>query len=499
MKNEETLSKPHHWISKLVLPCLGFLLVSCGGDTTSKLADKLTYKVDVPPPAAIPSGKYEFPNTELSNIAVTLDIPVSALAEKAKSSVPKDISGNERQNFHKRIKNGQAQYRIVPGLISLKSDGTKLGYSLPFQGAAAMAGEIDARILQIPVQGSADITGTIYGTSTPSINQQWKVLPNLTGSLQVTQAELTMRRLGTINAVNMVQQLAEPMIQKEIAKFANGIDVKPDVQKLWDIAHLNHQLSEEPASWLIIDPSAVSMSPINFSNPQTVSLTLGVKARTFVSSIPGNTTYPEPVPDLSLTQTAPTNQIRLPIIADLKEINKALFDQSFSESALGASVEVTKPELRVGQEGFVVVGFHVDADSGKIGGKMIGKIWMQAKPKLDFETQVISFEEVGFTEETREKLPNTAVSMLEKQIISTLEEELKVDLKKYLPDLEQLALAQLTSLKVPEGYQLLPTKPTIRLQDVYTVTRTSESAQLDPAIVLVVGGTGNLTVRISKL
>lgn len=477
------------------------LVALCGAAYYVMGGGGMTFEVDVEPPAESGEGQYRVPKRERSSLAVRLDLPLDVLARMANEQIPDDISGMEQKNLHQRIRNGQVQYQIVPGDIAFRNSGVNLGFAVPIRGAALASGDLDIRFLQLPIQGRADLAGTIYGTIQPRLTPDWRVTPNLIPDLDLTQAEFTLGGLGTIAAEEWIERAANPMIQEEAEKLAQSLDLRQDAQEIWNRVHLNEKISEDPEAWVVVDPLSISMGPIDYANSQTLSVTLGMEADSYVASQPSNVFYPETIPDLVVSddKNISTN-VRLPIIADLESVNRKLRDQSFRESnSLGAFVEITEPRVRVGGDGFIFVGIHLLADSGRFGRRMTGRIWLKGKPELDVVNQVLGISEVDLTRETREAMPASAANAIRRMLTQAVEDDLKVDLGEFLPMAEAEIQKQLT-VNSPEGVDLIVERPRLKLLEVYTVSRvTEESTSPTPAIVAVIGATGSVTARLSNL
>ena len=484
-----------------MLPIAIFGLLGLAGGIGLPLLRKggMVYKVNAPPPAETGVGQFDFPKSEDSVLAVTLDLPMQTLRDLAKQKVPRDISGTEQSDLHKRIRNGVVQYQFVPGELALEGTGKNLAFGLPIRGAARIAGDLDVRILQIPVQGQADLAGRIVGTLTPQINQDWRIVPNLEPALQLSHANVTLGRLGTINATGLVEQAANPLIRREVEKYAGGIDLRPDMTKLWTQAHLQQQVSEDPPVWIDLDPQFVSMGPIDYSNPETISVTLALHARGSVAASPGAVIQPEKLPGLQPVRNAPATDIRIPVVADVSELNKRMTEQTYSKgNKLTGSINIKEPELRVGERGILILGFHLDAVS-RSGRKLSGRVWMKAKPRLDAAQQTIEFTEVQLTKETIAALPGDAASRLKEQLVKAVTENLRFDLKEYLPLVEEELTKKINSSKVSDDVQLIVDQPKLELLELYTVTRPAVGVPPSPAVVVVLGAKGKVGARVLRI
>ncbi len=480
------------------------LLASAGGAIYWLDLNGPPIKVDVPPPNIEPIGQFDFPKTEISQIAVKLELPITALAAAANQSAPKELSGAEQNNFHSRIQNGTVQWRMFPGTIALKNTGQNIAFSLPIRGQARATGDFDATILRVPIDGSADLAGQVTGTMFPRISTNWEIDPNLVPNLTLIHANLTLGRLGTISATQLVQDLANPMIKKEAASVGpsimRGMDIQRNLQRLWDEAHLGKPISTQPPAWGVFDPIGVSMGPLDLSVPEDLGVTMGMTVQTYVSNVPTNNSYPEPLPPLALSSTNPVNDIKIPAVIDAQELNKRLATTTYlaPSSAIG-KFTASQPEVRIGQNGFLILGVTVDAKTGTWGRGFEGRIWIEAKPVFDFETQILRLTEVKLSNETREALPKPVASTIESLVVRSIEGTLQADMTRHLPKMENEIQTWLAARHLPDYMEIKIPDPKLKIIEFYTITRAAKDSAIAPGIVIVLGAKGNIIARMKSL
>ena len=459
--------------------------------------------LEVHAPSGDPIGEFDFPKPETSILALKLELPIETLAAAANKHAPRELGGDDKKNIHKRVKNGTIQWKMVPGKIALKNTGQSIGFTVPVKGVAKTGGEIDARIVKVPIAGSADLVGTISGTMEPKINKSWQVNPQLDPELSLSRADITLGNIGTFSARRLLEDLANPIIKREAAKLVpevrKELDLKKHIQKLWNQAHVVEKVNDDPGAWIVFDPERIMMGPIDYSEPASVSVTLGMKAKSFVTNREVGAPPREALPNLRNVEENPVNDIRIPLVADIEELNKTLAGETFSiDTGIGAEVEVTEPSVEVGRGGFLNLSLNLEARSGKWGRGISGRIWVEAKPIVDFEKQTLGFSEVKLTVETKEALSKTAVWLLEELIVKSIERELRADLNDYLPELHEEIDKFLKSGALPEDIKLTVNNPEVKLLSVYTITRTGENSEPSPGIVVVLGGKGHISARLSN-
>ena len=490
-------------MKKLMLALLTIVLLALAAFAAIPFVTKVIGPslLNVDPPSGEVIGEVDYPKTETSHLSVKLVLPIAALESLANKHKPKEFGEAGKKNFHKRVRNGALQWKLIPGKISLENTGRNLGFSVPIQGAAAASGEIDAKLVQVPVQGTADLGGTINGTMKPEVSESWQISPNLNPALKLSRANISIGSIGSFSARSLIEEAANPIIKREAAKIGpqlrKELNLKQTVQKLWNQAHLVEQINAEPAAWIVIDPAKVSLTPIDYSVQDSLSVVMGMTANSYVTNVQSKRPVREKLPPLRVVRKPPQNDIRVPVIANIKELNETLASETLSvDTPIGAKVEVTAPEVQVGTGGFLNLSLNLNTTSGKWGRGVSGRIWVEAKPIVDYEKQTLGFAEVKLTVETREALSRAAAWLLEELIVKSIEKELRADLKDYLPELQEEIDKFLAADTMPEEVELSVEQPEVKLLDVYTVTRPSENAAPSPGIVVVLGAKGNISARL---
>ncbi len=466
------------------------------------LAPKL---IQVPPPSGEPIGKFDYPRPETSLLAVKVRIPVAALQQAANKEAPRRLTGTEQKNIHKRIKNGAYTWNVARGSIRLQNTGKNLAFSVPIDGVANARGDLDAKILSIPLKGSAEIGGTVSGTVNPRISPTWEVIPNLQPNVNLTKANLNIGTLGSFSLRDLLQDTLNPIIQKEAAKIGpdmiNELNIRKDMVKLWNEAHVSEQVNDEPRIWVNVRPNAVGGTLLDFSNPKEISTTLAIQAQCAVSNAPMPKGKPAPLANLQTMEKPPTTSLNIPVIVSMARLNQELAKEDFSvKTSIGAEVKIDGVKVRVGRDGFLNFSIQVNAKASRFNRPITGELWLQGKPVIDYTAQTLALSEVDFTVETRDMLTKGAAWMLEELLVKAIERELRVDLNDYKKELDEEVAKALASDDIPEGIEVSLKDLEVKLADIYTISKRNEKAQKnDPGVVVVIRATGEATTRITKI
>lgn len=489
---------------KKMLLILGILLVA--GLVVIPLVTRIVGPklIRVAPPSGEPIGKFDVPRPEKSIFALKIAIPLTMLSEAANSQAPERLQGSENKSIHKRIKNGAYAWDVKRGDIQFQNQGDGLAFGAPIQGVARISGSIDAKIIQIPLNSEVELGGVVGGKLSPVIAPDWKVNPNLVPHLNLSKANLNIGGLGKIDVTNLLGTSLSGFVQKEAQKltpaFKKKFDLKGEVEKLWQEAYINELISDEPRVWLNVDPRAVFLSPIDYSNPEVLGVSVAIQSETFLTNREPAAPAPIPLPNLQPLEAGTRTDLRVPLIVSMKELNDVLKTEDVEiKTGLGTKITISGIEAQVGQNG--LLNLKIDLKTGKtpLGRGISGEIWMKARPIIDYEKQTLGFANVELTVETRDQLTSTAAWLVEELLVKGIESQLRVDLNDYKEELDEEVQKAIQSADLPDGINISLDGLAIKLADIYTITRHAAEAEPEPGIVLVIRATGDVSTEVSQL
>ncbi|MEM9281670.1 MAG: DUF4403 family protein [Verrucomicrobiota bacterium] len=455
-------------------------------------------------PSGNPLGEFDIPRAESSLLAVSIRVPMTMLSEVANANVPTEFEGSEQKDFHKRVRGGGYAWKAVRGPIVFQNTGSNLAFAAPIQGAARFQGNLDAKIIQIPLNTTAQLAGVAGGTISPVVAPDWSITPNLVPSLNLTEASLGLGQLGQLDISSLLSGTFGQYIQTEAQRLApslkKGINLREQVDELWQQAYLSEKVNDDPNIWVSVTPYQILLAPINYSNPDELSVNVAIQSETFLTNRDPGIPQPLSLPNLIPSGAPLTTELNLPLIVGIDELNEVMRDESFEiEAGGGTRVHISGLEATVGEAGLVNLKLYLKAQQSALARALEGEIWIQASPKIDLEAQSLGFTDVDFTVETRSKLTTAAAWLLEELLIKALERELRVDLDDYKEELHEEVHKAIASADLPEGIAVSVKDLDIRLGDIYTITRPFEGAPPSPGVVIVISATGNLETEISQL
>lgn len=460
--------------------------------------------ISVAAPSGTPIGEFDAPKPETSLLGLHIVLPVTFLDELANAEVPETFQGRDQQNFHKRIRSGAYSWDVKRGPIRFRNTGSALAFSLPFEGKAAIQGELDAAIVKIPLNGNADLGGTAGGTLAPVVLPDWSVDANLTPDLQLNKAALQLGQLGRIDIGEFLGGSLGQYLQKEARKITPSLrkrlNLRREVLKLWNEAHLVEQVSKDPALWAKVTPQRLLLGPIDYAQPEQVGISVAIESQTFLVNRAPEVPPRSPLPEMAPLGTATGTDLRLPLVISIAELNEVIAKEDFEiDTGIGTKVRVNGLEAEVGQGGYLNLKLNLEADRSRLGRGVAGTIWVRGRPVIDYEKQTLGFTGVELTVETRDQLTSSAAWLLEELLVKGLEAQLRIDLNDYKAELDEEVQKGIAGADLPEGIDVSLQNLEVRLIDIYTITRHEEGGEPDPGIVLVIRATGDMSTRISRL
>jgi hypothetical protein len=489
---------------KKLLLVLGILLL--GGALSVLIYSRILGPriIQVAAPTGEPIGEFDFPRPETSLLAVKIALPLQMMSDLASERVPAEFAGSENKSIHKQIKNGSYAWKAVRGDITFQNKTDRLGFATPFKGAAKFKGSLDAKILTLPLDSDVELEGVIGGTLTPDIDPNWQVNPNLVPQIQLSKAALSIGQLGKLDVSDLVGSSLGQYIQKEARKLTPAIrkqlSLRKEVNKLWQQTYLTRLISDEPKVWLRIDPQAILLAPIDYSSPEQISFTVGIRSETIVTNREPGEPERLPLPDLMPLEGPVPTDLKLPVIVSVTELNEVLKTENIDiDTGIGTKIEISGMEAEIGQNGLLNLKLILQADKSRLGRGVAGEIWVQARPVIDFEKQTLGFTNVELTVETKDKLTSAAAWLLEGLLVKGIESQLRVDLNDYKEEINEEVQKGLETADLPEGIDVSLKDLDINLFDIYTVTRHEEGGEADPGVVVVIRATGNMETKFNEL
>lgn len=410
----------------------------------------------VPPPPQDTTATIDFPVTT-SHLSLVSSFPRTAIAAQLEAAIP--------NSFPFDVNSGGARAYGTPsrGPVNVAIDAAAKRVSLSTQVSGKV--QVEKRVKVDLLVGKIDqlasvginISGDIKASVAPVIAPNWTINPQVDLSAHINQAVAKLRVpiIGDVgvdvtghvqgpvgNAVSGVKANAE-------AKLKEALDVRKDVERLWNEMNSVHKLTDEPPTWLRITPRQATFGEFHYMNDSIDSgLSLDLETHVFLQdAAPGVLT--SPLPDLHIAQNLSDDyELSIPVEVAYDVINRQLKTQLAKNPInlpQGASVTITD----------VTIGSHGDgilltvAFSGKKGWfkKASGRLYVAGVPVFDAGKAELRLDKLEFTADTRSLLVKTVDWLAHATLLEAMKNAADVKLDGELAKAKTKANEELDKLK----------------------------------------------------
>ncbi|WP_149239815.1 DUF4403 family protein [Dyadobacter sp. 32] len=242
-------------------------------------------------------------------------------------------------------------------------------------------------------------------------------------------------------------------ISSAIDEQINGtIDLKKYAEVAWNLARQPVLLSKEYDTWLVVQPSSVTMTPL-LVNGNILRATIGVQAFTQTVTSVEKPTVPKAsgLPKLQILDKVPGNfKIGLISLISYEEASR-LASKNFSGKSYSFvkgqyTVQVTGIEM-YGQNERLVIKVNLT-------GSMNGYIYLKGVPYYDPVTQMLSLKDLDYDLDTKNSIIRTANWLLQGKFSKMMENALVFPVGEQISSTRKIIQQLIKSYKVTDGIQL---------------------------------------------
>lgn len=337
------------------------------------------------------------PPPELSTIIVPIHASLGPLLPDIESTVPKQIRDTAKErgiDIRYEVERDPLKLQMIgSGLLSK----TTVHYAME-----ACRGKFPCISCGFKNEGrrEADITLHTKLEWDPSwrLRSTTKLLPvNYEKPCEVTWLNIDITRRFVAPVVEQQLTAAARIIDKNTPALAT---IRPHAEQVW--TSLQTPVEIAPRTWLVLEPSEVTLAPITGSN-LTVTTTLGLHAQTriLVGNKPPVTR--KPLPALTTTSGATGSQpagLRVPFDIELSYDDATRF---ISNEIAGKTVTIEgKPLtivsilLRPSTNGKVLITASIDYRGGGLRNYK-GLIYLEGTPRFDTATSMIVISDLDYS------------------------------------------------------------------------------------------------------
>ena len=472
--------------------------------------------VELPPLPQVP---------RISTIIAPVAITLAAIRDAADRGTPRNFAGKAANPVEQILQNADIGWTAARGPITATGAQDVLTLATPLTGTLNITGSLSSKVTgavgdvlggllggnaakQIGsiniknVNASAEIKGNVAMTARPQLAANWRVDPNLTA-----QVNLSDTSLSVAGARVSVPAQMKPAIDKAVndqlaavqARLRNDPALETQARAQWAklcrSIPLQGATSSVPPLWLELRPTkAIAAQPR--IDASAVTLTLGLEAETRITSAQTKPDCPFPAA-LAIVPPAPGRvSIGVPIDMPFTELSKLLEAQfagkTFPEDGSG-SVDVTVKRAGVAASADrLLISLLVNAKEKKsffgFGGEATVHIW--GRPALDQAQQILRLTDIELAVESEAAfgLLGTAVRAAMPYLQNALAEKAVVDLKPFASNAQKRIAAVISDFqKNEDGVRIAAEITTLRLAGVAFDSRTLR-------VIAEAGGAVNVSV-----
>ena len=439
-----------------------------------------------------------------SSIVAPISITLNAIRDAADRGAPRNFAGKAANPVEQVLQNADIGWTAARGPITATGAQDVLTLATPLTGTLNVTGSLSSKVTgavgdvlggllggnaakQIGsiniknINASAEIKGNVAMTARPQLAANWRLDPNLTAQVNLSDTSLTVAG-ARVNVPAQMKPVIDKAVNDQLAATQARIRNDPAFEtnaraqwaKLCRSIPLQGAASSLPPLWLELRPTkAVAAQPRIDAN--AVTLTLGLEAETRITTAQTQPDCPFPAA-LVIVPPAPGRiAIAVPIDMPFTELSKLLEAQfagkTFPEDGSG-SVDVTVKRAGVAASGDrLLISLLVNAKEKKsffgFGGEANVHIW--GRPALDQAQQTLRLTDIELAVESEAAfgLLGTAARAAMPYLQQALADKAVVDLKPFAQNAQKRIAAVISDFqKNEDGVRVAAEITTLRLAGI---------------------------------
>ncbi|MFL6196480.1 MAG: DUF4403 family protein [Thermoanaerobaculia bacterium] len=302
------------------------------------------------PPAVSPPEVSMLPGEGSASFFFPVEIPLAEAKRIVEARLPRTMRDERRQEIASGITDDFFRYTLERGDVELGVAGEWITFSFPVRGKLTVGG----RLLAAPVAETVNIEGLVRGTVSPAITADWKPDPRPAARIELSQAEIRVLSLFSINVRTFLESQLNPILNRELRGAADqvmaGFDLRRKAEEAWRSLHVARRALDGENLWIRFQPTALTLVPV-IGREGALRTGIGIAGR-IAMSLGGGVKPPAigPLPPLRLDgHRSGGFAIEVPIAAEAGELSQVL-DRSLRGSRFRAGgsreIEITAAALR---------------------------------------------------------------------------------------------------------------------------------------------------------
>ena len=414
------------------------------------------------------------PMTRQSTIVAPVAVALPAIRAALDNAAPREFAGQKDNALTQLLGKAEMGVEVARGPMQVTGQTDTLTVTAPLNGAVHLTGVVGTTAGKVagglgrtigdllgnkvgqavgdlagrPFDQKTEFRGNAVVTSRPMLTANWRIEPNLNGSLAFSDSAINIAGVK-LNLGNELKGLIDPLVNEQIARLQtrlrNDPIIEQTVRKEWEklcrSIPLGGGKTGLPALWLEMKPVKAFAAQPKIDN-RNVTLTIGVQANTRIGPVETKPQCPFPAQLDLLRAEQGRIAIGVPIDVPFTDVNKLidaqLKGQVFGKEA-GSAAEVEVRKAAVAASGDrLLISLLVKAREKKswfgFGAEATVHIW--GKPVLDAKKQILRMTdlEVAVESEAAFGLLGAAARAAMPYIQDSLAENAVIDLKPFAAD-----------------------------------------------------------------
>ncbi|MEA2238249.1 MAG: hypothetical protein QOC81_2973 [Thermoanaerobaculia bacterium] len=351
------------------------------------------------------------PPAELSTIVVPIHASLAPLLPQLESQVPKNLSKTDAWELDPRKEFGM-KYRVVRDPIVLNAIGggihatTTIHFAL--QGCRRTKKPFTDDVVMWPCLSCGFGEPMRDAWISLASHLDWDANWRLRSTTRAMPVDYSSNRCQvTFANIDITDWKIAPIVREQLKQTLKTIDantpkltnIRPAAGQVWSA--LQSPVEIAPRTWLVMEPSDVSLGPITGSGLTVTSmLTLSARTRVVVGERPAVT--PKALPALRLSQPGTAGGIRIPFNVELSydEASRLMTENFGKRNYEGVAVDGIR--ITPAANGRVSIELNVDYRLSRLR-HYNGPVYLEATPAFDATTRIVSLENLQYALESRRK------------------------------------------------------------------------------------------------
>ncbi len=425
------------------------------------------------------------PVTRASYVIAPVAISLDAIGRSLDAAAPRDLVGKNDNPVSSLLSKANISITVSRGAMSVSGKPNDLTFVTPLSGELKITGQIAGvadgvvggitgllnsglgkglgKLTNQVLDQKAELHGQVTVHSTPAITDNWRLQPNLTSQLSLSNTAVQLAGVK-IDVGNEAKPLIDKTVNQQVASLESRLRNDPIIErtareewaKMCRSLPLGGGKTGLPKLWLEMRPIRAAAAQPQIDS-KDVTLTVGVQAETRI--VPAATKPSCPFPaQLELVPPMDNGKLAvgLPIDLPFTDLNKLLEAQlkgkNFPEDNSGSvGVEVLGATIAAAGDGRLAILLKVKAHERKswfgFGAPATIQIW--GKPELDAKTQNLRLTDLSLAVESEAAfgLLGAAARAAVRYLQKALADKAQLDLKPFAADAKAKITAALADFQ----------------------------------------------------